>query len=57
MGLSQLTEPCFVDANIFLFIIWDDDRYGPSCKEFLNQVEEGEISMLCTRNIGLHNFI
>ncbi|MGD2250254.1 MAG: hypothetical protein PVF58_17780 [Candidatus Methanofastidiosia archaeon] len=43
MGLSVLTEPCFVDANIFLFTIWSDDLYGLSCKEFLNRVEAGEL--------------
>ncbi len=43
MGLSELREPCFVDANIFLFTIWDDDLYGLSCKEFLNQVEAERI--------------
>ena len=43
MGLNELAEPCFVDANIFLFTIWDDDLYGLSCKEFLNRVEAGKL--------------
>jgi predicted nucleic acid-binding protein len=52
MGLSELTEPCFVDANIFLFTIWSDDLYGLSCKEFLNRVEAGELKG-CTSVIVL----
>ena len=42
MGLNQM-KTFFVDANIFLFTIWADDRYGLSCTQFLNQVESGEL--------------
>lgn len=44
MGLNQLGEPCFLDANIFLSIIWDNDQYSSSCKQFLKRVETGELN-------------
>ena len=55
MGLDQL-KAFFVDANIFLFIIWDDDRYGLSCNQFLNQVESGELKGYTSVVVSMRSF-
>ncbi|ODS34951.1 MAG: hypothetical protein A7316_04790 [Candidatus Altiarchaeales archaeon WOR_SM1_86-2] len=37
-------EQIFVDANIFTFHHLDDPRYGESCTEFLQRIENGGVN-------------
>ena len=45
MILSQvpLSERIFIDANIFLYSVFEHPAYGRSCREFLKHVENDEI--------------
>lgn len=36
----------FVDSNILLYHLLEDELYGESCKIFLKQVEENELTAL-----------
>lgn len=33
----------FIDANIFLYFLLKDEKYFPSCKEFLSRTEKGDL--------------
>jgi hypothetical protein len=40
------SAPIFIDANIFLFHAFDDDRFGGTATAFLARVENQEIEAL-----------
>ena len=39
-------EPIFVDANIFLFHAFDDEKHGEAATSFLTRIENKEIGAL-----------
>ncbi|PKP56637.1 MAG: hypothetical protein CVT89_05880 [Candidatus Altiarchaeales archaeon HGW-Altiarchaeales-2] len=42
----------FIDANIFLFIILKNPKYGRSCKKLLNSIRKEEIKAYTSVNVA-----
>jgi hypothetical protein len=43
-----LSEPIFTDANIFIYQQGAHPDFGPECRDFLDQVEQGHVQAVTT---------
>ncbi len=44
LGEFNLSEEIYIDANIFIYLILENEIYLSSCRDFLEKVEKGEIN-------------
>jgi len=42
------SERVFIDANIFLYSVFEHAVYGKSCRDFLKRIESNEIRVFTT---------